>query len=499
MEKKSTKTKLISRTLGFVIVAIQAVASVLLVVSLLNINIVSSTILIIIIAVLAVLLIFNAIKLFIQKNASMSAKAFCAILALLCIAASLFAMRYTDAFNSFLSKVTEQKPETKEYSVVVMNDSNIKDISILKNHSVGFLKTDTKAGNAEQHLQNVIKINSDFYEDLDTLTSALSTTLTDAIVLETSRLEALEEEPDNPLENTQVIYTYEIELEEKDKTISEKEITTEPFIVYISGSDSRVGIKATARSDVNIIAVVNPKEGKILLVSIPRDTYVQLHDTTGLRDKLTHAGIYGINMSKTTIEDFLGIKIDHTIKVGFEAVVKVVDELDGIDITSDQAMKLNATTGGNKKICEYTEGTQHVDGACALRFARERKSYERGDRHRGENQQQVITSIIARLTSSKDYLLKAPSILDAAADLFETSFERDDITAFIRMQLTNPIKWQTESISIDGAGSMQPTYSMGANRPLYVMLASEDSIATAKNKINEYLTVAEEEPVDESE
>ena len=188
MEKKSTKTKLISRTLGFVIVAIQAVASVLLVVSLLNINIVSSTILIIIIAVLAVLLIFNAIKLFIQKNASMSAKAFCAILALLCIAASLFAMRYTDAFNSFLSKVTEQKPETKEYSVVVMNDSNIKDISILKNHSVGFLKTDTKAGNAEQHLQNVIKINSDFYEDLDTLTSALSATLTDAIVLETSRL-----------------------------------------------------------------------------------------------------------------------------------------------------------------------------------------------------------------------------------------------------------------------------------------------------------------------
>lgn len=477
----------------------QAVASVLLVVSLLNTNIISSTILIIIIAVLAIILIFNAIKLFIQKDASMSAKAFCIILALLCIAASLFAMRYTDAFNSFLSKVTEQKPETKEYSVIVTNDSRIKEISALKNHSIGFLKTDPKAANAEEHLQTVVKFNSDFYEDPDTLTGALNATLTDAIVLETSRLEALEEESDNPLANTQVIYTYEIELEEKDKAISNKEITTQPFIVYISGSDSRVGIKATARSDVNIIAVVNPKEGKILLVSIPRDTYVQLHGTTGLRDKLTHAGIYGIDMSKTTIEDFLGIKIDHTIKVGFEAVVKVVDELDGIDIVSDKAMKLKAANTNDQKVCEYTEGQQHVDGDCALRFARERKSYERGDRHRGENQQQVITSIIARLTSSKDYLLKAPSILDAAADLFETSFERDDITAFIRMQLTNPIKWQTESISIDGAGSMQPTYSMGANRPLYVMLASEDSITTAKNKINEYLTVAEEEPVDESE
>ena len=210
------------------------------------------------------------------------------------------------------------------------------------------------------------------------------------------------------------------------------------------------------------MAVVNPKQGKILLVSIPRDTYVQLHNTTGLKDKLTHAGIYGIIVSKATIEDFLEIKIDHTLKVGFEAVVKVVDELDGIDIESEQAMTLKASTEGGTKVCDYIVGKQHVDGDCALRFARERKSYQTGDRHRGENQQQVITSIISKLSSSKDYLLKAPAILDAAADLFETTLERDDIIAFIRLQLTNSINWKVESIAIDGAGTMEPTYSMGA-------------------------------------
>ena len=234
--------------------------------------------------------------------------------------------------------------------------------------------------------------------------------------------------------DTRVIYTFSIEMDNDGIAIPDKQITKEPFVLYISGSDSRTGIQAVARSDVNILAVVNPNQGKILLVSIPRDMYVQLHDTVGLKDKLTHAGVYGINMSKTTIEDFLGINIDYTMKVGFETVVEVVDRLDGIDIESDRAMRLKAENG---EICEYVQGKQHVNGACALRFARERKSYETGDRHRGENQQQVIVGIIGRLSSSKDYLLRIPSILDAAADLFETTISRDNVSDFVRMQLVD--------------------------------------------------------------
>ncbi|MBR0480017.1 LCP family protein, partial [Candidatus Saccharibacteria bacterium] len=405
-------------------------------------------------------------------------------------------LRYWLAYNGFLDKITARKPEMKGYSVVVLGEAEIEKVGELAEKSVGFLRTDLQATKARIKLEEAVSeekdatVEIDFYDDVYTMYEVLKNNLTDAIVLETDRIEILKEEVENFEDTTRIIYTFEVEIEEEAAEVSEKEITTEPFVVYISGSDSRTGIKTTARSDVNIIAAVNPKEGKILLVSIPRDTYVQLHDTMGLKDKLTHAGIYGINMSKTTIEDFLNIKIDYTIKVSFETVVKVVDEIDGIDIVSDKAMTLKS----NGEVCEFIEGKQHVNGNCALRFARERKSYTTGDRHRGENQQQVITSIIGKLSSSKDYLLKIPTILDIAADSFETTFTRENISAFIRMQLLNSIKWNVESIAVDGTGTYAPTYSMGANRPLYVMMPSEASVLNATTKINEYLAINEEEP-----
>lgn len=397
-------------------------------------------------------------------------------------------IRYLLAYNGFLDKITMRKPEMKQYSVIVLENSELKDETNLSGKSVGFLKTDTKAANAEQKLAEVAEIDADFYEDIDVLVEALEKEITDAMTLETDRFEVLES--DTEAKNMKVIYTFEIELESEDMEISDKEITTEPFVLYISGSDSREGIQATARSDVNIVATVNPKEGKILLVSIPRDTYIQLHDTVGIKDKLTHAGVYGINMSKTTIEDFLNIDIDYTLKVSFDTVIRVVDQLDGIDIESDVAMTLK--TGGGK-VCEYVVGRQHVDGDCALKFARERKTYETGDRHRGENQQQVITSIIGRLSSSKDYLLKIPTILDIAADSFETTISRDNISAFVRMQLTNPVNWKVESIAVNGTGAYEPTYSMGINRPLYVMIPDMTTVENAHNKILEYLSNEEVE------
>ena len=394
-------------------------------------------------------------------------------------------MLFRSAYNGFLDKITKREPELKQYSVIVLNESNIQDVNNLTEKNVGFLKTDPKAANAAQKLNESVETIVDYYDDIDILIGALENSITDAITLESDRLEMLKEDDSSDFSNnTRAIHSFSIELEGDDMEISDKQITTEPFILYISGSDSRTGIKTTARSDVNILAVVNPKQSKILLASIPRDTYVQLHNTYGLKDKLTHAGVYGINMSKTTIEDFLDIDIDYTLKVSFETVIDVVDQLDGIDIESDKAMTLKL---GGGKVCEYVEGKQHVDGICALRFARERKSYETGDRHRGENQQQVIISIIGRLSSSKDYLFKIPTILDIAADSFETTISRDNISDFIRMQLLGGIKWKVESISIDGTGTYEPTYSMGANRPLYVMIPSEGSITKVKNKIDEYL------------
>ena len=278
--------------------------------------------------------------------------------------------------------------------------------------------------------------------------------------------------------------------------IVEKKVTDEPFIIYISGSDSRTSVDDPgARSDVNIIAVVNPNKHKILLASIPRDTYVQLHGTTGLKDKLTHAGLamYGPDMSKLTLEDFLGIKIDYTVKVSFDTVVGVVDELGGIEIYSDTKLWLNSESKQHPgKYCYFDVGTQWVDGDCALRFARERKSYYTGDRHRGENQQEVLTGIVDKLTSSRDYILRLPAILEIVGDSFITSFSREAITDFISFQLNEQVNWQIERANLDGEGALLETYTYVDDNLRWVMIPDEESLQNMKDKINEFLMVEDE-------
>ena len=298
-----------------------------------------------------------------------------------------------------------------------------------------------------------------------------------AIVLNQSYLDFLEEADSDFLEESISIHEFEVRMDAPDNR-KPVNVTTEPFILYISGSDSRGAITETARSDVNILAVVNPKDFKILLVSIPRDYYVQLHGTTGTKDKLTHAGIYGIDMSKTTIEDLLDIKINYTVKVGFTTLTKVVDAVDGIDINSDTAFKR-----GN---CTFTKGKQHLNSECALTYARERYSYASGDRHRGQNQQQIIAALIEKITDPH-YLVRYSKILESAQDSFESSLSFDEITSFARYQLSELRSWKIESISLDGSGAMLPTYSMGS-QPLYVMLPNAKTITDAKQKIATYLT-----------
>ncbi|MBR3220326.1 LCP family protein [Candidatus Saccharibacteria bacterium] len=454
-----------------------------------SLNIIDGGLLILLSFAFAALLGLSIIKLLLKNNTARSTKFICSAVSIITIIAALFALRYTGSFNSFLDNITDQSAETKEYSVLVLKNHSATKIADLKNQTIGFLKNDPDSEKAIAQLKNTIDYRADLSDSIDDLTAALTSATIPAIALETSRYNALVDDEFPVAKITKIIYRFEITLNSVIVDQAEVDPIAQPFTVYISGIDSRTGLQSVALSDVNILAIFNPKDHKILLVSIPRDTYVQLHGTTGLKDKLTHAGIYGISMSKSTVEDFLDIKIDHTAKVSFETVIKVVNQLNGIEINSDQAMSLKTGEGSSDKnrICTYIVGIQQVDGDCALRFARERKSYATGDRHRGENQQQVLASIINKLAADKSYLLKLPEILDIVASSFETSFSRDEISNLIRYQLSNNQAWQIESISIDGSGSMQPTYSMGANTPLYVMLPYPESISVAQEKIKSYL------------
>jgi LCP family protein required for cell wall assembly len=323
------------------------------------------------------------------------------------------------------------------------------------------------------------------YESIGELVTALYGSKVAAVVMNDSYLDLLADTNVDFEEKTRVLHTFEVRSDVADVP-KEVDIKTEPFVMLISGTDSRVGLQEVARSDVNMLAVVNPKQHKILLVSIPRDYYVQLHGTTGTKDKLTHAGVYGIEMSRKTIEDLFDIDINYTTKVSFGTVISVVDALGGVEINSDRTL----TTHTNKN-CHIEKGVQTLDSACALAYARERYSYESGDRHRVQNQQDVTEAILKKLGDPR-YLAKYPKILKSAEGSFETSMSYDVITDFAKAQLASLHSWEIEKISVDGTGAMLPTYSMGAQN-LYVMIPDQSTVDAAKAKIQEYLTVAEPE------
>lgn len=305
------------------------------------------------------------------------------------------------------------------------------------------------------------------------MTRSIVNQKTDAVVLEDSYYKLLKDEYED-LDNTKIIAKYKIKVEKK-KNSDKVDVKTNPFIIYISGIDTYGSISTTSRSDVNILAVVNPKEAKILLVFIPRDYYVTLN-SIGYKDKLTHAGIYGVDMSMKTIEDLLDIDINYYIRLNFSTLTKSIDLLDGIDVYSDRTF----TPWTNKSLKIY-EGVNHMDGKMALAFARERKVYETGDRHRGENQQAIISAMITKMNNLK-YLLKYKEILNSLDQTFETNMQYDEITNLFKKQIEERTNFEVESISLDGTGASMPTYSMGSRR-LYVMQPDYTTVTNAHNKI----------------
>ncbi len=477
--KKREKALKINKIVPIILCSIQLVTSIALIIALKRLNLLQLWQLFLVTFVLFALEALSVYKLIISKTARRVVKVALAIVSIILTIITSFGFRYVNQTVSFIENITGARNETQTYKVLVLKTARYDNIEQLNQQHVGFLSSNPNIENTKKTLKSKINYKDTDYSELGTLIAGISDYKVSAIVLADSYLEFLEENNQEFIETTKVIYEFEVRID-SEKDIKRVNVATDPFILYISGSDSRIGLNDTARSDVNILAVINPKQAKILLVSIPRDYYVQLHGTTGIKDKLTHAGIYGTAMSKNTIQDLLGIDINYTLKVGFSTVINIVDAVGGIDIYSDKDF-----TAWTNSECKFTKGTQHVDSKCALAFSRERYSYETGDRHRGENQQQVITKLVEKF-SEPHYLINYPKILSTAEGSFETDLSYDEITDFARYQLAELKSWHVESISLDGTGAMLPTYSMG-NQKLYVMLPDQATVDTAKAKITDYL------------
>ncbi|HBA38067.1 MAG TPA: hypothetical protein DCY94_05040, partial [Firmicutes bacterium] len=386
----------------------------------------------------------------------------------------LFVNDYLKSTNDFLSK-TQNKENKLVYKVIVKKDSEISKIENLKNKDISVLGTD--AATIKDHL--TFSYNENIKTGFIDLVHDLLDEKTDAIVLENGYYMLAIEEVESFEDDTKVIYTFDLETEEDLTAIDNTEIAVEPFVLYISGIDQRGNISSVrGRSDVNQLLVVNPKTHKILIVNTPRDYYVQLHGTTGLKDKLTHAGVYGINKSIETLEDLYDIDINHYIRVNFGALERLVDVIGGIDVYSDISFNMSHIKGRHVE-----KGMNHFNGREALAYSRERYAYTTGDNHRGENQQQVITAIIDKVTSSEILIKKYTEILKNLEGTFQTDLSSEDITSLVKMQLSEMPKWSIESYAVTGRGSSNYTYSMGTKYLLYVMEPNMSTVEEAKGKI----------------
>ena len=270
-----------------------------------------------------------------------------------------------------------------------------------------------------------------------------------------------------------------------------KNITKDAFTILVSGNDSYGSLQdSNTRSDANMLLTVNPKTGRILMTSIPRDYYVDLVcDETGdnacpedSKDKLTHSGLMGVKCTERTIEKALGIKINYNIRINFSSVVNLVDALDGIDLDIQKGEEVDILYANGQP--GLSVGQHHVDGETALAFARERHAYLDGDNQRVRNQQKVFKAIFKRIVSPK-MITNYGKFMDALAVAFDTNLSNDEISDFIKYELNNMPDWKFESYSLVGDSDSRFCYASSGYAS--VIIQNEEMNEIAKRKIQAIL------------
>lgn len=382
----------------------------------------------------------------------------------------------TDTLN-FMDNITKIKQETEDYYVIVPAEALYEDISGLEGQTVGtYMMNDTVYSEAKAKLQTEAAVNYAYEETFQILMEKLLDGSYPAVFVPAANYDlskntagaagsentqdGAETSADDLETRTKVLHTVSIPIETEDQT-SAVDVTKESFNVYISGSDMSGSIDITNRTDVNMIATVNPRTHEVLLTSIPRDYYVTL-PSKNAKDKLTHSSLYGIQESVGAVENTLGIDINYYLRVNYSTIIKLVDAMGGIDINSEH----DFYTSGMKGMPElnghhFTKGINHVDGKLALAFCRERHSFLSGDMQRNENQQIVLEAILKKAISSKTILTKYTALLDAVKDNMSTNMTADEMAAIIKMQLADMPDWKIERQAIKGTNGYEYCYALG--------------------------------------
>ena len=389
-----------------------------------------------------------------------------------------FLLYYLYNTFSFLDAFSNYSYVTHNYKVLVPSNSEYQELNDINDKNLGYITlVNMDYSKAIKELNKKVKVNSKDYLDYTTLVEALNLKQIETVLLTDSYYDILKEEYDDFETNYRVIFEFSIR-EKANNLAKEIDVTKDTFNIFISGMDTAGVISSISRSDVNILITVNPKTNQILMLHIPRDYYVTFHGLED-RDKLTHSGLYGTEMTIKTIEDMLDIDINYYFKVNFDTVVQVVDALGGVDVYSKYSFK--AVDHGYY----FKQGYNRVNGQKALDFVRTRKVLPGGDIARGENQLAMLQAIVKK-ASSPAILMKYTQLLDSLKAGFLTNMSTDKIMDIIKMQIDKMPSWNFTSINLTGYGSEDYT-SVFPDRKVYVMEPLQESIDNAKNAIKEVM------------
>lgn len=429
--------------------------------------------------VLCILLILIdvGLSLLILTRKGVKRRAVGSVLSIIYIIFLILAIIYELNTIGFLKKIGFTDYKTENYSVLVLKDSDYEKIEDLDGESIGSLEFNTDG--LEKAKEKIEKEITPEFITTDNITTLKDDFLAEeyaGMLIEDSMLSMVNESDGEFSESYRVIYEFSVDVE-TENIAEEVNITEESFNIFISGIDTYGSISSVARSDVNMVITVNPNTHKILITSIPRDYYVTLAGKNA-KDKLTHAGIYGIETSVGTIENLLDIKINYYIKVNFTSLLDIVEALGGVNVYSEYSFT-------SKDGYYYQKGYNNVDGKKALSFVRERGAFTEGDRVRVKNQAAMIEALINKAISPS-IIVKYTSLLNALDGSFVTNIPTKDITDFIKKQIDEMPEWEFENISLDGSNGYDYTYSYGGTK-LYVMIPDNETVINATNKINEVL------------
>ncbi len=379
-----------------------------------------------------------------------------------------------------LGRITSTDASQTLAMAVYVKEGDDRAVEDVLSAPLGILATDqdnTQAAITKLEQEYGVTLTTQPYTSPAELVDGLEHGQVDAILVAQTRLGVLEDMEDYApiLAGLREMKTFQIQLSDNQQATQSAPPVDTVFTVYISGNDTRSNdINDTQRSDVNIIATVNPKTRQVLLLSTPRDYFIPLSISGGVKDKLTHAGKYGIDVSMDTLEMLYGINLDYYFKVNFSGFEGIIDALGGIEVDS----KYEFSSKISDHPIHYNKGINHLNGEEALYYVRERYSFPNGDFQRGIHQMQVIQAVMDKVLSPT-ILVRYASMMDAMADCFRTSVPSDLIAALVRDQLGNGGNWNIVSYYVTGHEEKHTTYSAPKSKAS-VIIPNQSTVETAK-------------------